>query len=769
MKPIQEAVVSKTAVTRSMRVRAGVVVGFFVLCFVAVICSLVRYQIVEGEKYKTMAAEQQLSDKAIVPHRGTIYDANMKVLAKSKTVFTVVVSPNEMKKRGTNVNMVATKLSELLEMSVEDLMEKLLNTDSEYQILKKKVDKPVVDSIKQWVNDYNTTLAEQNKKNDTELPGIVGISFEEDSKRSYPYGNFASTVIGFSGSDGNGLAGIELKYDKTLTGTPGRVVTAKNAWGYEMDSDYEARYDAVDGNSLVLTIDESIQHTLEKYLGNAVKEYNVAQRGVGIVMDVNTGAVLAMATLPDYNLNEPFTLYDTALAEQIAAIADEAERSTALQTARQKMWRNVAVQDIYEPGSVFKTVTASAALDSGKVGLDQTFSCSGSYQVIPSVTMRCAHAEGHGTLDFYNGLNKSCNPYYIQLGMKIGAETFCDYVRAFGFYEKTGIDMQNEAQSNIIPLERMKIVELASSSFGQSSQVTPISMITAMSAIVNGGYLLQPYVVQQVLDADGNIVSTTEPRVKRQVISTETSDIMRQMMEESVATGQNKASYAMGYRVGGKSGTSQKQNVKKQNESDPDLYYSSFCGFAPANDPKIAVLIVLDEPHDTLGYNAYGGRLCGPVVSNVISEVLPYLGVNPQYTDAELEKVDVTVPNVSDTSVNDAGMKLNAVGLNSKVVGSGDTVTLQYPAGGTVPRGSTVVLYTDPGAEGAMVVVPDLTTRSVQTAGELLKAKGLNMKATGAVDTAAGIQAVQQSIPPDTEVPMGTLIEVMFHDITITD
>lgn len=762
-----ERQVSKNAVTRSMRIRAGVVAGFFVLAFGVVTSSLVRYQIVEGESYKDRAKEQQLSDKTVAPHRGTIYDANMKVLAKSNTVWTVVVSPNEMKKRKTDVTMVATKLSELLAVPVEDLMEKLLNIESEYQIVKKKVEKPTMDAILQWQNDYNKTVAEQNRLNDTELPGIVGITFEEDSKRYYPYGNFASTVIGFSGAQGNGLAGLELKYDKTLTGVPGRVVTAKNAMGDEMEADYEARYDAQNGNSLVLTLDENVQHTLEKYLGNAVQDYNVAQRGMGIVMNVKTGAILAMATLPDFDLNDPFTLYDQELAAEIAAIADETERTLARQTAQQKMWRNEAVQDIYEPGSVFKIITASAALDSGKVGLDQHFSCSGSLPVSKGVTMRCAHAEGHGSLDFYGGLNNSCNPYYIQLGWMMGAETLCDYMRAYGFYEKSGVDLQQEALSNVIPLSRMKVTELASTSFGQSSQVTPISMITAAAAVVNGGYLMQPYVVQQVLDENGNIVENTQPTVKRQVISAETSAEMRRMLEESVSTGQNKNAKVMGYHVGGKSGTSQKQTIKKVNESDPDLYYASFCGFAPANDPEIAVLIILDEPHD--GANSFGGRLCGPVVSNIIGEIMPYLGFSPQYTEEELKIVDVPVPNLIDMTVNDVGMKLNAIGLNQNVVGTGNIVTYQYPSGITVPRGSTVVVYTDPGSEGNLVTVPDLTTRSMQIATDLLKGSGLNMRATGATGTSPSIEVMSQSIAPGTEVPMGTLVEVVFQDKSVTD
>ncbi len=402
---------------------------FCVVLFGLVIYNLIMLQFVEDDTYKKLAAAQQLSDIEISPHRGTIYDTNMNVIARSSTVWTIVASPADMKNRGVDINMVALKLAEILELEAQDILEKLQDTNSAYKIIENKVEKPKADAITEWMNEYNNTDAGK-------IQPVSGIILEPDTQRYYPYGNMASTVMGFTSSDGVGLTGIELYYNDVLTGTPGRIVTARNAWGYEMDGDYRAEYPAENGYSLVTTIDEVIQQTLEKYLANAISDHNVANRGTGIVMNVNTGEILAMATLPDYDLNSPYTLYDEELSASIAAIEDEAQRTQQRQTAQQSMWRNKAVQDIYEPGSVFKTVTAAAALDSGVADMNTSFSCSGSIHVVGSISMRCAHPEGHGMLDFYGGLNNSCNPYFIQLSWIMGAEIFTDYLELFGFYEK---------------------------------------------------------------------------------------------------------------------------------------------------------------------------------------------------------------------------------------------------------------------------------------------------------------------------------------------
>lgn len=751
-----------SAVSPEMRVRAIVLAVLFAVGgFGLLIYNLAVLQIRDTEKYSTAAAAQQLSDEVITPSRGTIYDTNMKVLAQSATVWTVTASPRDMANSGTDISMAASKLAELLDLDAASLQSKFTaDPDSNYVLVKRKIEKPAADAVTQWIKDYNAASA--NKAHP-----IAGIQLVTDSKRYYPYGSFASTVLGFTNVDGDGLTGLELYYNDTLKGTPGRIVAMKNAWGYELPGDnYESKYDAENGDSLVLTIDETIQHSLEKYLLNAVNEHKVANRGVGIVMNVKTGAIYAMATMPDYDLNDPYTLYDTALAAQINAVADEAQRTAQRQAAQRAQWRNKAISDIYYPGSVFKVVTASAALDSGKANLNTTFSCTGSFEVAKGVTMNCAEHAGHGTQTFYQGLDNSCNPYFIQLGLRMGADTFCDYLQAFGFTERTGIDMYDEAKSQTVSRANMSNVSLASSSFGQTSSVTPIAMITAVATAVNGGHLVQPHVVRQILDANGNIVQNVAPDAKRQVISETTSATIRSMLADSVESGHGKNARVLGYRIGGKSGTSQ----KKQSISGEDTqqqYIASFVGFAPADDPEIAVLVFLDEPHS---YTTYGGRLAAPVVASVISEAMPYLGFEPQYTAEELASVQVSVPNMVGDLTTDAQIKLNAAGLNAVIRGSGTKVTYQHPAAFTMlPRQSTIVLYTDEGAQGEMTTVPNVVGQSGKTALNLLKNAGLNVSTSGALASSTSVQAVSQNIAQGTQVEEGTLVEVVLHDTAMTD
>lgn len=763
--------VSRHAVSQSIRMRAAFLAGALILVGFGVVIGRIAYlQFVKGEEYRANAAAQQLADTEITPKRGTIYDANMNEIARSVTVWNVVVSPKAMEEAGTNINQVAIQLAEILDITSEEIMEKLMKTDSSYQIVKKKVEMPVANEIRQWMSDYNATEA-------AETSPIVGITLEEDSKRYYPYGSFASHLIGFTSSDGYGLTGLELYYNDTLEGTAGRVITAQTAQGDLLEEEYSVEYPAQDGNSLVLTIDQNIQSLTEKYLRAAVKEHNVANRGVAIVMNVNTGAILAMATMPDYDLMDPYTLNDEALANEINAIVDETERSEARVKAQNEMWRNKAVSEVYEPGSVFKVVTASAALDSGSAALDTTHTCVGSEKVLDT-TFRCAETAGHGTLNFAAAINYSCNPYYINLGLTMGAHTFCSYLQSFGFYEKTGIDAASEVKSVVVSEENMGSVSLASSAFGQTSTVTPIEMITAFSAAVNGGKLVQPYVVQTVLDSEGNVVSEHETVVKRQVISEEVSETIRYLLEGTVDkelgaslgyTSHNTAAKVDGYRVGGKSGTSQKQSVKEGNEDD-SLRIASFCGFAPADDPEIAVLVVLDEPHS---WSEYGGSLAGPVVSSILGEALPYLGFEPQYTEEELANRDVTVPTLTTEGENEfskAQRKLNDLGLSFYVVGEeGANVVAQFPEAGTkVSRDSTIILYTG-STEQTMTAVPNLVGLTLSQVQNTLESKHLNLRIEGTDSTGSSVVAATQDIAEGTEVALGTVITVTFHDTSVTD
>ena len=726
-------------VTRSMRLRAAVVAAVFVLGgFGTLIYNLGVLQFKHHEEYSTRAAAQQLRDEPIEANRGTIYDANMNVLAKSATVWNVVASPKDMNTDGTDIYMVAKKLAEILELELEPVVEKLSKSESNYQTIKRQVEKPVADEITQWITEYNSD------KNNKDNP-IRGITLEQASKRYYPYGDMAATVIGFTNADGDGTIGLEHHYNETLKGTDGRVVSVKNARGEDMqDEEYSTVYEAQDGNSLVLSIDENIQQSLETHLSAAITEYGVKNRGAGIVMDVNTGEILAMAVEPSYDLNDPFTITDPVILEELEAITDEEERAQAKTNALwQRVWRNKAVSDTYFPGSVFKMITAAAALDSGLVDTSQTFSCSGSLEVVKGVTMHCAELNGHGTLDFYGGLDNSCNPYFIQMAWKMGKDVFCDYLQAFGFLERTGIDMDDESLTQTVSRERMGVVELSSSAFGQTTSVTPIALITAACAVVNGGKLLEPHVVKQILDADGNVVENVEPVIKRQVISEDVSNTICTMLENSVKEGHGKNAYVAGYHVGGKSGTSQKnQGIGVGDEEEEQQYISSFLGFAPANDPKIAVLVLLDTP-------------------------LPYLGVEREYSEEEQAMAEVSVPAVVGMDSASAQVKMNQTGLNFVVRGSGSTVTYQYPAGGTaIARQSTIVLYTDEGAGPSLVKVPNVVGQSYDTAMRVLNQAGLNMQAKGALVDSASVQCSAQSVAEGTEVEEGTVIEVTFMDTT---
>lgn len=714
------------------------VVGFGILIYRLGILQLRDY-----EKYRALATGQQLSDTIVEPNRGTIYDCNMNVLAKSSTVWTVSAAPNVIKDE--NVEATAKVLSEVLELDYDTVLEKLNNRKSQYQIIKKKIEKDVADELRKRL--------EEN--------GLNGINLTQDSKRYYPYGDFASYVLGFVGGDNQGLEGVEYYYDDELTGTPGRIVSAQNAWGLNMPYEYAARYPSTDGNSLKLTIDETIQHSLEKNLDYAVKAHNVSQKGMGIVMNAKTGAILAMDVKPSYDPNSPYTIVDTELAQLISEIQDDEERSQAQAEARQAQWRNKAVSDQYEPGSVFKIVTASAALDTGVCTVNTPFYCSGSINV-SGVTIHCAHTEGHGGLTFATALINSCNPSFIEMGQRLGKDVFYDYFNAFGLTEKTGIDLPGEAGSSYYTPDQMGPVELASCSFGQSSKVTALQMITAVATAVNGGKLVQPHIVSQILDPQGNVLEDINPEPKRQVISAEVSQQICEVLAENVANGQGVNAYVMGYRVGGKSGTSQKLD-----SDDPDARIASFVGFAPADDPEIVVLIVLDEPHS---YNAYGGQLCAPVVGQVIRESLPHLGIEPQYTDAEIAKINARVPNCTGVTVTAGQVSAERNGFATKLVGTGAYVVSQYPNAGTeMPKGSTVVLYTEEGMEQNLVTVPNVVGMPMSSAISVLQDAGLNVIKEGTSNEGITVFAASQSIEENSSVPEGTVITVSFRDESITD
>lgn len=753
----------RKVVTSLIKKRILALAMAFILFFGIIIGRLAYLTIIQNRYYTERASSQQLRDSVVAAERGIIYDANMNILARSATVWTVALAPIRIDEE--NYDRIASFLSEKLDLTYETVLEKCKG-DNYYSILKRKVDKPIVDEIQAFID-----------KND-----IAGIQFTEDTKRYYPYGNFAAQVLGFVGTDNNGLYGLESYYDTVLSGTPGRTLTAVNAYGKDMYYEHETLTDAIDGNSLVLTIDAEIQRTLEQALEEARVEHNVKNYACGIIMNVNTGAIYAMATKPDFDPNTPLEITDQATIDQINAILEDAASSVgqtetggeegedeeqkslndiyldALSAAQHNQWNNKAISDIYEPGSVFKVVTASAALETGACSLSDTFYCYGGVQVTPDIIMHCAITQGHGEEDFTHAVINSCNPAFIEIGKRLGKTSFYNYFKAYGLTEKTGVDLPGEGNSVYYTDKTMGVVELASCSFGQSNAITPLQMITAFSACVNGGYLVQPYVVQQILDSSGNIVEDHDAVVKRQVISQEISATMRDILEQVVETSNGQNAYVAGFRLGGKSGTAEKLNGKEGE------YVASFCAFAPADDPEVACLILLDGAYS---YSRYGGVIVAPIVASVMSEVLPYLGIEAVYKEDEVETVGTYVPNVMDYSLTSARAQMQKRGLNVEVIGDGQKVVDQYPVGSTsLPKGSTVFIYTDE-TEAKYIDVPDVNGRSVSYVKSLFASLGLNLAVSGSSSSSA--VAVSQDYEAGATVREGTVITVDFVNKNIND
>ena len=742
--------------SRRMKIKMNIVLALLVLVgFGVLIGRLYQLQLVDGEMYQAKALKQQLRPTAISAQRGAIYDRNMKTLAASATVWTVTLSPAELKD-ADQLSKIADFLAPLLGVEREKIIERGQKTASYYEIIKQKVDDTTADAILRF--------CDENK--------INCVNLVEDSRRYYPYGSLASTVLGFTTSENKGAYGIESNYEKVLAGIPGMVVSAKNAKSGNMPYSYDREYEPVDGNSIVLTIDEVIQHSLERHLETAVIEHNVNNRAVGIAMDVNTGAILGMATKPDFDPNEPNILCDPkALAEiavfdeQIAAASGEeaerlkSERLDALGKAQFAQWRNKAISDPYEPGSVFKIITASMALDTEVCRpTGEYYTCPG-FHIVAGRRKACWKAAGHGTIDFTQAVKFSCNPAFMMIGAKVGPRNFYDY------FERFGIDLPGEADGifyDYDTLAKETGEELASSSFGQTFKVTPIQICTAVAAAVNGGRLMQPYVVSQVLDPEGNIVSTTEPVVKRQVISEQTSETMRGILEKVVGDpdGSDKNAYVPGYRVGGKTGTSEKLDAKEGGEVTRRI--ASFMGIAPSNDPQVLVLVILDEPQMQ---NIYGSVIAAPVVGAIMSDILPYLKVEPQYTEAELSDIEVKVPYVTGGVVHDALSALTARGLSYKLVGDGVNVTGQIPSSGTeCPKGTRVILYTDGTQPADPAEVPDVLGLSAQQANRTILNAGFNIRLVGADIEGKGVMAVLQDPLPGTAAQEGTIVTVTFAD-----
>lgn len=710
---------------------------------------LVYLMIIDSDFYQEKAAKQQLYDTEIAARRGDIVDRNGEILATSAQVWTVYITPNSFKSVTDEAELnaikseIATNLSEILGLDYQTVLD-CANKNTSYVKVKQNVEKPEADLIREYISNSTYKIGKY-------------IGLDESNKRYYPNDSLASVVLGFVGTDNQGLAGLEAMYDSELTGTPGRVVAAKDAIGNDMPLSHEVKIEAKPGNTLVTTIDNYVQYVCEKYLNQAIIDNKVTERGAIVCMNVNSGEILGMAVKGDFNPNTPFAL-STEEQEIVDALEGE-EKTKKLAELRNRQWRNKAVSDTYEPGSVFKVVTASMAVEENITTFNSHYNCNG-YIVVAGQRYKCARREGHGGQNLTQAMQNSCNPVFITFGQQLGANTFYKYYEAFGLTEKTGIDLPGEASPVYHTLSKMGITELASSSFGQTFNITPIQMITAVSAAINGGNLVTPHLVKEIVDTEGNTVKTYDNNIKRQVISKETSATLRTLMEAVVDGGGGKNAYVSGYRIGGKTGTSQKVS-KILATGETDLYISSFCGVAPMDDPEIAVLVMLDEPH---GDAYYGGTIAAPVGGQIMSEILPYLGYDPQFSDEDLENMAVRIPSVVGMTVGDAKSAIRKSNLTYKIVGEGSKVVKQFPtAVDSIYSDGLVVLYTDEEASTAKVKIPDFTKMSISAVNELADNYNINVIFSGNVSNKSGVFSYKQSIPVDSEVDAGTIVTVYFR------
>ncbi len=734
---------NRTIISRSKKW----LVGLLLVGFGLAIGRLFYFSVIVGDELQQRAYSQQLRDTTISAKRGTIYDTNGKTLAQSATVWQVVLAPIYFK-TDEQRTFVAQRLAEILELDQNDIYEKTKER-TYYSVVKRKVETTEKDKVLKLIEEledkYNISKA---------------IELIEDYKRYYPYGDFASTILGFTGSDGAGLEGIEYQYDSYLTGTPGRVITAKNANNTEMPFEYEQKIDAKDGNNINLTIDETIQHIMEKYVQQGIEENKVTNRAVAIMMEVKTGAILGMAVEGGYDLNDPFTIADENVQKEIDKLP-ASEKETAESEALTKQWRNKAVADTYYPGSVFKVITSCMGWSEGTITDSSTYTCSGSYVPFEGAgAIHCHNTSGHGTQTYKEALCNSCNPAFMQIGQAVGAEKFWEYYQAFGFSERTGIDLPGE-QSDIFFGDgsgEMQPMDLAVASFGQNFAITPIQMVTAMSAVGNGGKLMKPYVVKEITDSEGNVVETRTPVVKRQAVSEAVTQKVIDAMEENAKNGSAKNGYVAGYRVAGKTGTSEK---KIYNSDGSQQYIASFCGFAPANDPQVCLLVYFDTP---TGDSYYGSAVAAPVFSNIMSEVLPYLNVEAEYTEEEIAQMDTTAENYVGMKTSEAKNLVASGGFNAVVLGDGENVISQVPAAQSrLPQQGTVVLYTDEASMNDEVVeVPDLTGMSVAQANSTAAMYNLNISIVGSNAEGEGT-SYSQGIKAGSKVKPGTVVSVNFE------
>ena len=790
-----------------------------VASFTVLFWKLYDLQINRHDELKAEAVSQQTDSMVISASRGTIYDKNGEIMAISYSTETVLLDPGgvqdfvesqeqkiqdaaeEAAEKGAPYTApevldqayIARGLSRILDVEEETILEHLENTANRYWEVKKKVDQDVADEVRRFINgeidDEGNQLTTVDEDGNTVLIStggrptrLQGISLTPDTKRLYPFGSLAGNVIGFVNANNMGAYGLEASYDDVLSGSTGLTITPTNVNGTPLlFSGGEQMFDAENGSSLVLTLDTNVQYALEKGLESMLDKYDAANGGTGIVMDVNTGGIVAMASYPNYDPGDFSTIYTEGLqAELDAALAEiQQNRSTyeteeaynqALANARAtiqfKQWRNKCYQDTYESGSTFKPITLATALEEGVVNMNTTFTCTGSIHVEGwGKPINCSKRAGHGTQTLKVATGNSCNPAFVTMGLKIGTEAYYRYLKSFGLMETTGIDLPAEAEGIFANEDSFNsnVVSLAAYSFGQTFNVTPLELIRAQAATINGGYLYTPYLVEQVLDDEGNILSQHETTAVRQVISEETSAKVRECLEWVVSDGGGRNGQVTGYRIGGKTGTADKTGTK-------DVVVSFMC-FAPADDPQYIMLLTMDTPSRTTGTAVFGGTMVAPVASQIMSEILPLLGVEPDYTAEELVGADTTVPNVVGQTREAAEDRLADLGFTFRTVGDGDTVTDQTPAGGAiVPGNASIILYLGQEKPDTPCTVPNVVGKSASEANKAITNAGLIMKVTGTTTASSGnVYAITQSLPAGTEVAAGTVVTVQFGDNSVLD
>lgn len=726
---------------------------FGVTTFSLLFAKLYYLQIVQHEELQEKAVAQQTSSTVVNASRGTIYDHNGNILAISATAETIFLSPAEIAEHEQDKALIASGLSEILDVKADTILDKMERTNSQYEILKRRVEQDIADQVRTFITE--------NK--------LRGIYLAADSKRYYPYGSLAAQVLGFVGMDNTGLYGLEAKYDSVLQGTTGLTVTAKNGRGTDMLYQYEQYYDAQNGDSLVLTIDTNIQYYLEKGMENMIDKFDCDNGAVGLIMNPKNGAVLAMASYPNYDLNNPSQIQDPLLKKPLENLdKDSDEYLKALGAAQLKQWRNKTINDTYEPGSTFKPITLAAALEEDLVTMNSNFYCSGSVMVPGwSKPFHCSRRTGHGSQTLKEAVAHSCNPAFIDMGLRIGTDKYYEYLKTFGLMEPTGVDLIGETAGIFAPekLFKSNVVSLASYAFGQTFTVTPLEVITAQAACINGGYLNQPYLVEEILDDENNVIKRHDATPVRQVVSEDTSAMVRECLEFVVTDGSGKNGQVTGYRVGGKTGTADKTGDPKG-----DVVVSFMC-FAPADDPEVLILIAMDSPSRSTGTYVSGGNMVAPTCGSVLGDILPYLGFEPDYTAAEMVGVDTTVPNVIGSTENAAAARLKRSGFTYQTVGDGDRVTDQTPAGGAiVPNNAYVLLYMGTEKPDDLCKVPKVVGLTASEANRRIANAGLIMKVTGVTTVKSGnVYAINQSLAPETEVKSGTVITVQLGDSSVRD